>query len=267
MRLTALLAVIVALSGPALAQDEEWIDFIPPEKGVMINFPGEPRAETTTYLSEYGAQLPARVYRADSGKSRYSFTIVDYRPIERLLTEKARTCPRGLERCLGTLGGGAGYWKLDLHGALVYASSQFLKRDAKLTYYWYNAVVMIGGHQLQLTNPDGSRTYASIYMHENVMYIAEATGPESDPGPKLFHQAVNFLDDKGLTVGYTDFYVNGFPKPPIWAFGDPKAANLANPDAIYLMFHPDAEPISSALFGPATPPTPSQDSGASQKQK
>ena len=32
----------------------------------------------TTYTSQYGAGLPARVYSAGKGKSRYSLTVVDY---------------------------------------------------------------------------------------------------------------------------------------------------------------------------------------------
>ena len=62
----------------------------------------------TTYKSEHGADLPARIYSATQGQSRYSVTVVDYNPIEKILTEKAKTCPAGAEPCLGGGAGGDG---------------------------------------------------------------------------------------------------------------------------------------------------------------
>ena len=78
MRLTSLLAgaVILSLSGPAASQ--EWAEFASTLDRFTLNFPGQPKIEETTYTSEYGAELPARVYRAENGQSRYSMTVVDY---------------------------------------------------------------------------------------------------------------------------------------------------------------------------------------------
>ena len=102
MRLTSLLslALLASLSSPVLAQ--EWVEFVSRDDGFRVNFPGPPAMTTTTFTSEYGATLPARVYSVTRGGRRFSMTVVDYRPIEKLLTERARQCPPFAdERCTG----------------------------------------------------------------------------------------------------------------------------------------------------------------------
>ena len=63
----------------------------------------------------------------------------------------------------------------EVRGALEYAVWNFLKRDAKVTYFGYANSDRIEGRRVQLTNPDKSKTFASIYMHQNRVYITEAT--------------------------------------------------------------------------------------------
>jgi hypothetical protein len=72
MRFTSLLtaALVLTLSGSALAQ--EWIEFTSREDRFTGNFPSQPKVTETTYESQYGAVLPARVYSAEQGPSRYS---------------------------------------------------------------------------------------------------------------------------------------------------------------------------------------------------
>jgi hypothetical protein len=207
---------LVGLTGPVLAQ--EWREFISREDGFRVNFPAEPAVSLTTYRSEYGADLPARVYSVVEGGERYSMTVVDYRPIETLLTEKAKSCPPFAdERCTGIGAGAAvgfGYWKTDVRGALVWASWQFMQRDAKVTHYMWNFVDLVEGHQLQLTNNrDKSRTFVAIYMHDNRLYITEGTVPAGDPEPGLFQQSLGFVDEDGNGVRYRDYYDNDYPPP------------------------------------------------------
>jgi hypothetical protein len=147
-------------------------------------------------------------------------TVVDYRPIEKLLTERAKKCPPFAdERCTGIGGGaavGAGYWKTDVRGALVWASWQFMQRDVKVTHYMWNFIDLVEGHQLQLTsNADRSRTFVAIYMHQNRLYIAEGTVPDGDPEPGLFQQSLGFVDKNGNTVRYRDYYDNDYPPPAL----------------------------------------------------
>jgi hypothetical protein len=215
---TVTAAFILLSVTPAPAQ--EWTDFVSRDDGFRVNFPGAPTVTQTTFTSEYGADLPARVYRVARDKERYSVTVVDYRPIEKLLTDKARTCPPFAdERCTGIGAGfavGAGYWKTDVRGALVWASWQFMQRDAKVTHYMWNFIDLVEGHQLQLTNnKDQSRTFVAIYMHENRLYILEGTVPEGDPEPGLFQQSLGFVDKDGNGVRYRDYYDNDYPPPPL----------------------------------------------------
>jgi hypothetical protein len=90
-----------------------------------------------------------------------------------------------------------------------------MKRDAKLTHYMWNFMDLVEGHQLQLSNnADQSRTFASIYMHENKLYIMEGTVPKGYPEPGLFQQSLGWLDAEGRGLRYQTYYSNGFPVPP-----------------------------------------------------
>src|SRR3979409_1668561 len=213
-------ALALSISGALFAQ--EWIEFANREDRFTCNFPRQPKVTETTYRSEHGADLPARVYSAAQGQSRYSVTVVDYNQVQRLLTERAKSCAVGAEPCLGGPGD-EGHWKADLRGAIIYASWRFLQRDARLTSLVWNSVDLVEGHQLQLTNnADKSRTFAGIYMHENKLYIIEGTVPAGYPEPGLFQQSLGWLDDKGFGVRYTSYYSNGFPKPPRVNRGQPE---------------------------------------------
>ena len=207
-------ALALSLSGPSLAQD--WTEFASRADRFTCNFPGQPKITETIYKSEFGADLPARVYSATQGQSRYSVTVVDYSQVRQILTEKAKSCPPGAETCTGTVATtGEGYWRSDLKGTLVYASFKFLQRDAKLTYYLWNMIDLVEGHQLQLiNNADQSRTFVGIYMHENKLYITEGTVPAGYPEPGLFHQSLGWLDENGIGLRYQSVYTNGFPPPP-----------------------------------------------------
>jgi len=208
-------AMVVSLSNAAFAQ--EWTEFASREDGFSTNFPGPPAVTQSTYQSQFGADLPARVYSATQGRSRFSVTVVDYRSIEKILTEKAKACPAGAETCLGGANPrsstGAGYWKADYAGALIYATRQFMKRDAVITEFVWTNIDLVEGHMLQLTNKDQSRTYASILMHADRLFIAEATVPAGDPEPGLFQQALGFVDADGNSIRYQTLYHHGQPVP------------------------------------------------------
>ncbi|MBI3049139.1 MAG: hypothetical protein HYY76_12605 [Acidobacteria bacterium] len=218
MRLIRVMAAALTLvfSGTAVAQD--WVEYESREDFFGVNLPGEPKVEATTYMSEFGATLPARIYRAEEGRSRYSVTVVDYRDIRRILTEKAANCPAGAQTCEGggEGGSGAGNWKMDRAGALVYATFRLFQRPGVTTTH-YNLFFsdLVLGHQLQLANADGSRTFASILMHEDRLYIFEGTRPGELPPPVHFQLSVRFLDAKGNHIRYRDLYCNICPVPPL----------------------------------------------------
>jgi hypothetical protein len=214
MRLMPLIsmALMFSISGPLFAQ--EWMEFASREDRFTCLFPDQPKITETTYRSEYGADLPSRVYSVTQGQSRYSVTVVDYTQVQRILTEKAKACPAGDVVCRGlATGTGEGWWKVDRRAALVYASWQFMQRNAKVTQYQWNFVDLVEGHQLALTNADKSRSFVGIYMHENKLYIIEATVPPGYPEPGWFSQSLGFLDERGIGLRYQEIYVNGYPAP------------------------------------------------------
>jgi hypothetical protein len=236
MRLTPWIAAALVLlfMTPAVAQ--EWDQFVFVEDGFTVNFPGQPKIENTTWTSQYRYTLPARVYSASRGAERYSATVVDYRDIEKQGVARAKQCPPGAEPCIGTQDGrqgaiiGLGYWKMDVRGALAYATLKFLQRDASVTDFNLQFQEVVEGYHLQLTNRDGSRTFAYITMHENRLYVFEGTTPKGAPEPALFQGSVGFVDAKGNGIRYTDYYSNAvhglrqYEPPPVRVGGAAPAA-------------------------------------------
>jgi len=216
MRLMPLMssALVLAMSGTSFAQ--EWAEFVSREDRFTITFPGQPKVTETTWTSQFSAILPARIYSGTQGSGRYSVTVVDYNPIERLLSERSRSLP-ALDLAIHAYG--LGYWKTDVRSAVVYAMSKFLERDAKITSVLPNFSDLVAGLLVQLTNnADQSRTFASMYMHENRLVITEATVPKGSPPPLIFQQSLGWLDEDGTTkLRYQFIYYNDpdAPKPPI----------------------------------------------------
>ena len=212
MRLTPLISttLVLLISGPLVAQD---VEFASPQDRFTCVFPTQPKVTETTYLSQHEANLPARVYSATQGQSRYSVTVVDYNQAERILTEKAKSCPAGAEPCLGGPGD-EGHWRTDIRGAIDWATWQIMKRDTKVTLLVWAAMDLVEGRQLQLTNADKSRTFVGIFMHQNKLYIIEGTVPPGYPEPALFQQSLGWLDENGIGLRYQSYYNNNYPPPP-----------------------------------------------------
>ena len=209
MRLTPMISsmLVVAMSGTAFAQ--EWEEFLSKEERFTCNFPGTPTITETTWTSQFGAILPARVYSGTQGTGKFSITVVDYNPIQRLLSERSMSCPAGAETCQGIHDWGLGYWKNDVRSAVVYAASKFFQRDAKIVNVMANFADLVAGQEVQLANnADQSKTYASIYMHDNRLIILEATVPRNYPPPTIFQQSLGWLDDKGVRIRYNNINHN-----------------------------------------------------------
>jgi len=225
MRVTTLVFA-TALSLSASASGQDWAEYINRDDGFRVDFPGPPTITATTFKSEYGLDLPARVYRVVRGPERYSITVVDYRDAPRLLDEKAKaTCPKDFpdERACGLANAGRGYWKEEIGGALVWATYAFLNRDAKVTHLAWAWQDLVEGHELQLTNnADRSRTFAFVTMHHNRLYILEATVPAAYPPPGLFQQSMGFVDKDGRGIRYQSVYSNMHAEYPEAFPGQPR---------------------------------------------
>ena len=211
---------------PCAAQ--EWIEYQNNEDGFKVVFPYQPKIAETVWTTQQGYVLPARVYSAETSGGRYSMTVVDYSGIERLGMERSEKCPIGAETCQGQPAGGLrsvigpGYATQDIRDAIVYATFKYLQKDVKVSEYLWNWQDLIEGHQLQLTNnADQSRTYLYISMHENKLYILDATVPKGYPEPGLFQQSLGYVDKDGNGIRYQAIYSNQFhglridPVPPL----------------------------------------------------
>ena len=206
MRLVRLVsALILFASGPAAAQ--EWIEYYSRADFFLVNFPAQPTVRDTTWTTEFGLTLPGHVHTYENGQTRYSVTVVDYADVQKIHAARVKGCKGYPDTCGNPS-------VAELRGAMDYAASTFLKRDAKVTYYAYANSDRIEGRRVQLANPDRSRTFAAIYMHENRLFILEGTVPPSAPPPALFQQSMGFLDKDGIRVRYRTLYINGHPLPP-----------------------------------------------------
>ncbi len=216
MRLIPLVptVVILLISGPAFAQD--WIEYVSKDDFFSISFPGgQAKVQEITYSTEYRITLPGRLYLNEGPRGRYSVTVVNYRDAVALHVERNKKCQAA---------GGDGDQCQDdgpeeMRGALVFASWNFMNRPGvKTTHYGHYNSDRVEGHEIHLTNADGSRTFGAVHMHEDRLYILEATVPKGAPAPGLFQISVRFLDSNLRPVRYewvgTQLYSNGYPPPP-----------------------------------------------------
>ena len=185
MRLIPLVAVafVLLVSEPSFAQ--EWIEYTSRADFFTVNFPGEPVVRDVTWARESSGTLPGRVHSIENGPNHYSVTVVDY----------------------------ADVGDNEVRGTLDYAVWTLLQRDTKVTHYAYYYAERVQGRRVQLTNADRSRTFAAIHLHENRLYVFEATVAPGAAPPALFQQSVGFVDAEGFRVRYETIYDNMLPPP------------------------------------------------------
>ena len=172
MRLFRLIAAaaILFVARPAFAQ--EWFEFVDRKEFFQINFPGQPVQRDITFKGEDGESLPAKIYTVKDGPATYSITVVNYK--------------------------GAENWR----GSTAWAAWNFRKRGGQVTYDAHAVTDLIVGHQLQITNPDKTRSYIGIHPHLRRLYIMEATAPADYPPPSDFPQTLSILDEQGRRIRY-----------------------------------------------------------------
>jgi hypothetical protein len=202
MRLIARTTAALVLSVAGTSSGQGFTEYISRTDFFAISFPGAPSVRETTWASEQGLALPARVYSVENPRGRSSMTVVDYGDAEKLHTERSAKCQQGKgegDACMNS-------WRNDVAGAVAWGSWQFLKRNAKVTFYGWWAADLVPGHILQLVNADESRTFAAVNMHGTRLYVLEATVPRGAPAPGLFQQSLMFLDAEGRIVRYRNYY-------------------------------------------------------------
>ena len=180
MRLATLVFTVVgSLCGyPAIAQT--WFEFVETEELFSVNLPHQPAVEEIIYHSEFHAELPAKVYTAADEQMRYTITVVNYAP-------STVPSPRSV---------------YDLRGSIAYAAWNIRERGGDITYDAYAQIDRIDGHHLQITNPDQSRTFVAIHLHDSRVYILEAIAAPGTPPPAQFQQSLSILDENGNPIRY-----------------------------------------------------------------
>ena len=182
------------------------------------------RVVETTYQSWTGFTLPARIYSVERGAERYSVTVADYTGVQALGRAKLKKCTEGDEICTGTPLSGEGYWKHDLRGAMLYAASNLIKRDAKFLDMAWDQISRISTIQVSLiNNRDESRTYALVTMNKRLLYIVEGTVPKGAASAVRFGGSFSMIARDGSNTGgfaYPSLYSNeiygvgDIPGPP-----------------------------------------------------
>jgi hypothetical protein len=202
-----LAALILLMSGPAHAQEQEWIEYVSQQDFFSVNFPSQPQITDITYATEYGISLPGRVYSAVDGKNRYSVTVVDFAPGEKIHAERSKACTGYPDTC-------GNRFRIEMRGAMDYAAWSLMQKAAKVTHYAFYNTDLVEGRRLQLLQADGSRTFAAVHLHENRLYVLEGTVTPTSPPPGLFQQSLGFVDKDGKRVRYSAIYSNAYPAPP-----------------------------------------------------
>ena len=172
IRLIAAVTAAVLLAIPAAAQS--WFMFEDKAERFTVNFPVQPVVTQTTYTSESGKDIPAKVYRANTPRATYSVTVVNY----------------------------TGQDVTEIRGSVAFAAWNFRKRGGEVTYDGYAQIDRVEGHQLQITNPDRSRTFVAIHLHDSRLFILEATTQPGTPPPGHFQMSLGIFDAEGHRVRY-----------------------------------------------------------------
>ena len=176
----ALIAGALLISGPAVAQN--WFMFEDKSEFFTVNFPEEPEVSELTFESESGLTLPAKLYEASDGVTDYSIMVVNYNNSGASISE--------------------------IRGGMAYVAWNYRKRGGEITFDGYGQVDRIEGHQLQINNEDGSRTFVAIHPPDARLFILEATTPAGMPPPLHFQNSIGIFDQEGMRVRY-EMDVNG----------------------------------------------------------
>ena len=194
MRVLQLLPLTILTFLSPVTSAQGWFEFTSITDRFSVNFPADPEIEDFDYLSEFDAIFPARRYTVVVGESRYSVVAVDFRESEQIHAEMEKT----------EAASGLNAWINDQRASVAKAAREFRQRNGEVTYDAWSHIDLVEGHQLQLTNPDRSRTFAGIYLHghANRLHILEATVPAGAPPPGQFQQSISFLDERGVRIRY-----------------------------------------------------------------
>ena len=188
-------ASILLFSASALAQ--RYAPFVSEQDRFQIMVPGGAfDIETVDFQTEYGIVVPARVHTAETEQGKFTLTVVDYTD-SMALHEKRIAELDDIYLAV--------YGEVDVRASVAYAAKKIRERAETVEYDNYHYIGRVDGHQLHTTNPDGTRTYAGIYLLESKLYVIEATINPGQPPGGMFQQSLEFLDEDGNGIFFSSF--------------------------------------------------------------
>jgi hypothetical protein len=164
MRLITLIVAVLAASAPAGAQT--WREYEYPDEGFTADFPAEPKVETTSYKAPGGRLVEARVHSVVQEGGEFKVTVADMSHTE------------------------------TSEGNVMAYAVFMLSRKGELRFNIPHSTRRIIGRQASIDGPDGSQTYASIFVHNGRLYQIEGTVPAggSTADAFRFQQSFDFTD-------------------------------------------------------------------------
>ena len=190
-----LLASIMLFSASTLAQ--RWAPYTSEDGEFRIMVPGGAFGiEYVDWETEYGIVVPAKVHTAVTDQDTFTLTVVDYYDSMELHQQR-------IEELDGVYL--AVYGEVDVRGSVAYAARMIREQSESVEYDNYHYIGRLDGHQLQTTNPDGTRTFAGLYLLESKLYIIEARVDPSSSRGGMFQQSMEFLDEGGNGIFFDSF--------------------------------------------------------------
>jgi hypothetical protein len=180
MRLSTVAIATIGTLFALSASAQSWFEFVERDELFSVNLPQMPAVEEIIFHSEFGADLPGKLFTTTDGQVQYRITVVDY--------------------SVSDLPNHSPLW--DFYGSVDYAAWNIRKRGGDITYDAWTQVDRIAGHQLQVTNADQSRSYVQILSHKERLYILEAIAPAGSTPPIHFQQSLRIIDENGNAVRY-----------------------------------------------------------------
>ena len=189
------LASVLLFSSSAVAQ--RWAPYTSEDGEFRIMAPGGTfDIEYVDWETEYGIVVPAKIHKAVTDEGTFTLTVVDY--YDSMALHEKR-----IEELDGVYIGV--YGEVDVRASVAYAARQIREAAQSVEYDNYHYIGRLDGHQLHTTNPDGTRTFAGLYLLESKLYIIEArVNPGSPPGG-MFQQSLEFLDENGNGIFFDSF--------------------------------------------------------------
>ena len=152
--------------------------------------------EEVDFVTEYEIVVPSRVFSVEDETGTYTVTVVDYRDSQRLHEERIEATDGAYISVYG---------EVDVRASVAYAAKKIRDRAESIEYDAYHYIARVDGHQLQTTNPGGTRTFAAIYLHRSKLYVIEAVVNASSPRGGMFQQSFEFVGNDGNRIWYDAF--------------------------------------------------------------